>query len=84
MSNERRYNVKENSMIRVGIRNLSNDQIVFIPVYRPSGSEPEPEPDESLSAGEEALLCSIQVDSNFEWSLENSRGDMPKLIFQMA
>jgi hypothetical protein len=84
VSNERLYKVKVNSMIRVAIRNLSNNTISFTPVYRASGSKPDPESDVSLSAGAEDLLCPIQVDSDFEWSLENSRGDMPKLIFQMA
>ena len=87
VSNERRYYVKVKSIIRVSIRNLSNETISFTPVYHPSSlqEEPdeEPEPHISLPKGVEDSLCKVQVDCNFEWSLEHSdRVMMPKLIFE--
>jgi hypothetical protein len=84
VSDERRYRVKADSMIRVAIRNLSHETISFTPVYRASGAEPDPEAEVSLPAGAEASLCSILVDCDFEWSLENARGvAMPRLVFEM-
>ena len=87
VSNERRYYVKVKSIIRVSIRNLSNETISFTPVYHPSSlqEEPDEEPDPrvSLPKGIETKLSRIQVDCNFEWSLEDSNGVMmPKLIFE--
>jgi hypothetical protein len=84
VSNECRYYVKANSMIRVAIRNLSNESISFTPVYRASGLEPDPDPNVTLSEGAEALLSMIQVDCDFAWSLENSGGvPLPKLVFEI-
>ena len=89
VSNERRYHVKVKSIIRVSIRNLSNETISFTPVYHPSSlqEEPDEEPDPrvSLPKGIETKLSRIQVDCNFEWSPEHSNGVMmPKLIFEIG